>query len=53
MTSFVARHSIRPVVAAAYPLERAAEAFALMEGGGQFGKIVVVMPPPGAGYGVT
>ena len=45
MTSFVARHSIRPIVAATYPLERAGDAFGLMEAGGQFGKIVVRMPP--------
>jgi NADPH:quinone reductase-like Zn-dependent oxidoreductase len=41
MTSFVALHRIAPVVSATYSLDSAAEAFALMERGGQFGKIVV------------
>jgi NADPH:quinone reductase-like Zn-dependent oxidoreductase len=41
MTDFVARHRLIPVVSDVFPLTRAAEAFALMERGGQFGKIVV------------
>lgn len=41
MTEFVARHRIVPVVSEVFPLARAAEAFALMEQGGQFGKVVV------------
>ena len=41
MTEFVARHRIRPVVSDIFPLERAPEAFDLMERGGQFGKIVI------------
>jgi len=41
MLAFVARNQIRPVVSAVFPLDRGAEAFALMERGGQFGKIVV------------
>jgi NADPH:quinone reductase-like Zn-dependent oxidoreductase len=41
MTEFVALHRLRPVVSAVFPLARASEAFALMERGGQFGKIVV------------
>ena len=41
MTAFVAEHHIKPVVSEVFPLARAAEAFALMERGGQFGKIVV------------
>ncbi|HXC01490.1 MAG TPA: zinc-binding dehydrogenase [Opitutaceae bacterium] len=41
MLEFVARHRIKPVVSEVFPLARAAEAFALMERGGQFGKIVV------------
>jgi zinc-binding alcohol dehydrogenase/oxidoreductase len=41
MTAFVARHGIRPVVSDVFPLERGAEAFDLMERGGQFGKIVL------------
>ena len=43
MTAFVARHALRPVVSAEFPLARAAEAFALMERGEQFGKIVVTL----------
>ncbi len=43
MTSFVAQRRLRPVVSDVLPLERAGEAFALMERGGQFGKIVVTM----------
>jgi zinc-binding alcohol dehydrogenase/oxidoreductase len=41
MLEFVARHRLKPVVSEVFPLARAAEAFALMERGGQFGKIVV------------
>jgi NADPH:quinone reductase-like Zn-dependent oxidoreductase len=41
MLEFVARHRIKPVVSEVFPLAHAAEAFALMERGGQFGKIVV------------
>jgi zinc-binding alcohol dehydrogenase/oxidoreductase len=41
MTAFVARHGLKPVVSDVFPLERGAEAFDLMERGGQFGKIVV------------
>lgn len=41
MVAFVERHALAPVVGGVYPLERAAEAFDLMERGGQFGKIVV------------
>ncbi|MSU24558.1 MAG: alcohol dehydrogenase [Opitutus sp.] len=41
MTEFVARHRLTPVVSEVFPFARAAEAFALMERGGQFGKIVV------------
>jgi NADPH:quinone reductase-like Zn-dependent oxidoreductase len=41
MIEFVALHRIKPVVSEVFPLARAAEAFALMERGGQFGKIVV------------
>lgn len=43
MTAFVAQHAVQPVVSEVFPLARAAEAFALMERGGQFGKIVVAM----------
>ncbi|MGA2016759.1 MAG: zinc-binding dehydrogenase [Opitutaceae bacterium] len=41
MTAFVARQGLRPVISDAFPLERAAEAFDMMERGGQFGKIVI------------
>jgi zinc-binding alcohol dehydrogenase/oxidoreductase len=41
MTTFVAKHKLRPVVSEVFPLERANEAFDLMEKGEQFGKIVV------------
>ena len=41
MTDFVGRHRLTPVVSEVFPFERYADAFALMERGGQFGKIVV------------
>lgn len=41
MLAFLGLHHIKPVVSDVMPLARAAEAFALMERGGQFGKIVV------------
>jgi NADPH:quinone reductase-like Zn-dependent oxidoreductase len=41
MTQFVSKRAIRPVVSEVFPLERAAQAFELMERGGQFGKIVI------------
>ncbi len=41
MVAFVAKHAIHPVVGATFSLDAAADAFALMESGGQFGKIVV------------
>jgi zinc-binding alcohol dehydrogenase/oxidoreductase len=41
MVEFVARHKIVPIVSEVFPLARAADAFALMERGGQFGKIVL------------
>lgn len=43
MMEFVAAQRVQPVVSATFPLARAAEAFALMERGEQFGKIVVTM----------
>jgi NADPH:quinone reductase-like Zn-dependent oxidoreductase len=43
MTDFVALHKIVPVVSDVFPLAHAAEAFELMERGGQFGKIVVTL----------
>lgn len=42
MLEFVSRHRIKPVISEVFQLDRAAEAFAMMEGGQQFGKIVVV-----------
>jgi len=41
MNRAIAVHRLKPVVDQAFPLERAAEAFALMEKGGHFGKIGV------------
>lgn len=41
MVNFVAGHQIKPVISDVFPLERVVEAFALMQRGGQFGKIVV------------
>lgn len=41
MVDFVAKEQVRPVVSAAFPLAQAGEAFALMDRGAQFGKIVV------------
>jgi zinc-binding alcohol dehydrogenase/oxidoreductase len=43
MVDLVEAHGIRPVVSDVFPIERAAEAFDLMERGGQFGKIVVTL----------
>lgn len=44
MVAFVERHQLRPIVSEVFPLARAAEAFALMERGEQFGKIVLANP---------
>lgn len=41
MVDGLGRHKLRPVVSAVFPLDRAGEAFALMERSEQFGKIVV------------
>lgn len=41
MVAFVAERQLRPVVSEVFPIERAADAFALMERGDQFGKIVL------------
>lgn len=41
MTAFVALHRLKPVISDIFPFERGAEAFDLMERGGQFGKIVI------------
>jgi 2-desacetyl-2-hydroxyethyl bacteriochlorophyllide A dehydrogenase len=41
MLAEVARRELRPVVGAVFPFAQAMEAFALMERGGQFGKIVL------------
>jgi D-arabinose 1-dehydrogenase-like Zn-dependent alcohol dehydrogenase len=41
MTTLVAKEKLRPVVSDVFPMAKAADAFALMERGEQFGKIVV------------
>lgn len=41
MVQYVSTHAIKPVISDVMPFERAGEAFALMERGGQFGKIVL------------
>lgn len=41
MTDFVTAKAIHPIVSEVFPLDRVVDAFALMEKGGQFGKIVV------------
>jgi D-arabinose 1-dehydrogenase-like Zn-dependent alcohol dehydrogenase len=41
MVQYVGTHAIKPVISDVFPFERAGEAFALMERGGQFGKIVL------------
>ncbi len=41
MLAFIEEHRIAPVVSDVFPLERARDAFQLMERGGQFGKIVL------------
>ena len=41
MVAFVRERGLRPVISSVFPLREAADAFALMERGGQFGKIVV------------
>lgn len=43
MIATVGRHGIKPTISEVFPLDRGADAFALMERGGQFGKIVVTM----------
>jgi NADPH:quinone reductase-like Zn-dependent oxidoreductase len=41
MTAFVVERKLKPVVSEVFPMERAADAFGLMERGEQFGKIVI------------
>lgn len=41
MVGFVSHHQLKPIVSDTFPLLQAAEAFALMERGGQMGKVVV------------
>lgn len=43
MVEFVTARQVRPIVSDTFPLERAADAFARMERGEQFGKIVVAV----------
>lgn len=45
LLAFVAQHRFRPVISAVYSLAHVADAFALMERGEQFGKIVLQIPP--------
>lgn len=45
MTEFVTRKGIHPVVSDVFALDQVDDAFALMERGGQFGKIVVRISP--------
>ncbi|HZZ57151.1 MAG TPA: zinc-binding dehydrogenase [Opitutaceae bacterium] len=47
MTDFMGKAVIKPVISEVFPFERAAEAFELMERGGQFGKIVLRMASSG------
>ncbi len=41
MNRAIAAHELRPVIDQVFPLERAADAFVLMERGGHFGKIAI------------
>lgn len=41
MVEYVSLHRLKPIVSEVFPFARAAEAFDLMERGGQFGKIVL------------
>ncbi|MDB6094149.1 MAG: Alcohol dehydrogenase zinc-binding domain protein [Verrucomicrobia bacterium] len=43
MAQYVTTHRLKPIVSDVFPFDRGAEAFDLMERGGQFGKIVVKM----------
>lgn len=43
MLRFVGRHEIRPVIDSVFPLERGNEGLQKMDGGGQFGKIVLAI----------
>ncbi len=43
LVQFVTKHRVQPVVSAEFPLEQASMAFAQMERGEQFGKLVVTM----------
>lgn len=43
MNAFVSQQGLHPVVSNVFPLDRCAEAFDLMDRGGQFGKIVVTI----------
>lgn len=48
MTEYVSAKAIHPVVSQIFPLDAVSEAFALMESGGQFGKIVITVGEPPA-----
>ena len=44
MNEFMAVHQVRPVVDMTYPLQSLKEAYAMMDKGGHFGKIVIKIP---------
>ena len=41
MLAFVKQHRLRPAISAVFSLDRAADAFAQIERGGQFGKVII------------
>eukprot|EP00747_Dinoflagellata_sp_TGD_P094921 gnl/TRDRNA2_/TRDRNA2_166286_c0_seq1.p1 gnl/TRDRNA2_/TRDRNA2_166286_c0~~gnl/TRDRNA2_/TRDRNA2_166286_c0_seq1.p1 ORF type:complete len:354 (-),score=59.93 gnl/TRDRNA2_/TRDRNA2_166286_c0_seq1:216-1277(-) len=45
MNTFIAKHKLRPVVGAEFPLDNVQAAFDLMHRGGHFGNIVLKIPP--------
>ena len=47
LMGLVGAGTIAPVIDATYPLDRVADAFARLESGEQFGKVVVACPDPG------
>ena len=44
MNAFIERHRLRPVVDAAYPLDRLQDAMRHMDASKHFGKVAVLMP---------
>ena len=45
LMAFVDERKVKPIISDVFPIERASDAFALMERGDQFGKIVVQIRP--------